>query len=284
MVKDDIYNSVLALRESVQNIQDKLDEILLKMELDADEEDTTDEEVLNNKLEELGAYINNNIPDHTKYLVTIRAVDMGSMDDNVGVLFTTVKIHYDSSVKSIEIPVAITDLDGSIAEAKYRVVSEQFNRSKEWIDFKSFVTQIIDIVNNFDNVKSDPISPANKLAEHINNVIANCIKSKTVANRVDVKTSVRSAELIDFKIVLELNTKFTVYHNGEYVNTIDYDYTVFIPKNDMSLNTAKAKQTCPSVTKYIKDILNKTPETDLWSFVSVMLQTTIDEINSLFVN
>lgn len=284
MVNDDIYTSVVSLRKSVQDIQDKLDEILLKLELDAEEGDTTDEEVLDNKLEEIAAYINNNIPDHTKYLVTIRSVDPNSIEDNAGVLFTNIKISYDSSVKSIEVPIAITNLDGSMAEAKYRIISEEYASSNDWIDFKTFVADIIEIVNNFDIVKTEPISIPKKIADRINSVITECIKSKTVASKIEVDTSARSADIIDFKLVLDLNTKFTIYHNGKYINTIDYDYTVTVPNNDISLNGAKAKQTCPSVTKYIKDILKKNPETDLWSFVAVMIQTTEEKINQMFLN
>ena len=285
MKYNDLLDKLHDLRERVDAISDELVDLIDEIEDLEDNEvyENEDDEILLNKLDELGEYLTSNLPTPNKFFISIGAGDNESMFDNAGVLFTKMRIQLDRSARSIDIPIAIKDLDGSIAEANYRIISNELVDTDDWVDFRKFVQQVIHIADNFDNIQTeeDP-SFAKQVIQRIDDVLVNCLRRHDLGCNISVCSHIENYKVIDFKLILSISTIFTVHRNGLFDTSFSYEYDVTIPTRNLDLTDATAKVTIGGPSKYIGDMIKLNEGTQIWTFLAEILQKVINRVVSRF--
>ena len=285
MKYNDLLDKLHDLREKVDAISDELVDLIDEIEDLEDNEvyENEDDDILLNKLDELGEYLTSNLPTPNKFFISIGAGDNESMFDNAGVLFTKMRIQLDRSARSIDIPIAIKDLDGSIAEANYRIVSNELVDTDDWVDFRKFVQQVIHIADNFDNIQTeeDP-SFAKQVIQRIDDVLVNCLRRHDLGCNISVCSHIENYKVIDFKLILSISTIFTVHRNGLFDTSFSYEYDVTIPTRNLDLTDATAKVTIGGPSKYIGDMIKRNEGTQIWTFLAEILQKVINRVVSRF--
>lgn len=275
-ISHELYNEIKSLRDKISDIKEEVDEFFLKLE-PSDNKDT-----INFKLKQIEEYLNANLPEPHLFHCTL-SLTTNKVANNSDVIISKILIEKDRSIKTIEVPVAIKNMQGSISEAEYRVVSESLNPLHNWTKLDKFTKDILKIVINFNTIKTDNVrSFVRKQVDKINTVIQKCISDVSITDTVKVSTDIIGIDIIDGKYIVDTKTKFEIYNNGQYITTLSSSYTVKFKESDKELNHATAYHKNKLHGKYLNSIQNNIHEIKLWTFVSGIIETTANQIGQLF--